>query len=67
VSDDEPVRIANEFAEVELRIVDTRNGQRLEIRLPRTGRSVRLCPVELESLTWQSPEWYTALLEQQPE
>ena len=62
----EPVRIANEFAEVEVRLVDTHNGQRLEIRSPRLGTSVRLDPVELESLTWQTPEWYSALLTDQP-
>jgi hypothetical protein len=60
---DEPIRLANEFAEVEIRLVDTHNGQRLEIRSPRLGRVVRLCPLELESLTWQTPEWFSALLE----
>ena len=66
MSDGEPVRIANEFAEVEVRVVDTHNGQRLEIRSARLGKVVRLCPMELESLTWQSPEWFSALLADQP-
>jgi hypothetical protein len=63
VTDDANViRLANEFAEVEVRLVDTRNGQRLEIRSPRLDKVVRLCPLELESLTWQPPEWFSALL-----
>ena len=61
--DRDVIRLANEFAEVELAVVDTGNGQRLEIRSPRLGRAVRLCPLELESLTWQTPEWFSALLE----
>jgi len=61
-----PQRLGNEFAEVEVRLVDTRNGQRLEIRSRRLGKVVRLCPVELESLTWQTPRWYSSLLSDQP-
>jgi hypothetical protein len=56
--------LANEFAVVQVRTVQTRNGVRLEISAPRLGRSVRLCPLELEALTWQPPETFSALLEQ---
>jgi hypothetical protein len=54
--------LANEFAEVHLTLVRTRNGLRLRIRDPKGGRSVELCPVELESLTWQEPEVFSGFL-----
>jgi hypothetical protein len=59
----EPIIIANEFAEVEVRKVHTRNGVRLEIRSPRAGYVVRLDALELEALSWQSPETFSRLLE----
>jgi hypothetical protein len=54
--------LANEFAEVHLSLVRTHNGARLRIRDPKGGRSVDLCPVELESLTWQTPEVFSGFL-----
>lgn len=60
---DEPTVIANEFAEVLVRRVRTRNGVRLEIRSPRMDRSIRLDALELESLTWQDPEVFSGFLE----
>lgn len=54
--------IANEFAAVEVRRLQTRNGVRLEIRVPRTDRSVTLDAMALEGLTWQTPEALSALL-----
>jgi hypothetical protein len=42
---------------------ETRNGVRLEVRSPRLQRSIRLDPVALESLTWQTPEGLAAILE----
>lgn len=59
----ETIVIANEFAHVELRKVWTRNGERLEIRSPRLDRQIRLDPLELESLTWQTTETFTGFLE----
>lgn len=59
----EYVEIANEFAYVRVRTVHTRNGMRLEITSPRLGRGIRLCPVELETLTWQTPETFSGFLE----
>ncbi len=50
----EPITVANEFAEVEVRREDTRNGSRLLISAPRTGRSISLDALELEALTWQN-------------
>ena len=39
---EQPITVANEFAEVEVRRVDTRNGSRLLISAPRAGRSISL-------------------------
>jgi hypothetical protein len=55
--------LANEYARVEVRAVTTRNGVRLEIAAPQLGRSIRLCPLELEALTWQSHETFSGFLE----
>jgi hypothetical protein len=35
---------------------------RLEIVSPRLGRGIRLCPVELEALTWQSHDRFSEML-----
>lgn len=56
------VRMANEFAAVEIRRVDTHNGVRLEIVAPRLGRAIRLCPLELETLTWQDHSTFSRFL-----
>jgi hypothetical protein len=60
--DDEPVELANEYAAVQVRKVHTRNGVRLEILSPKLGRGIRLCPLELEALTWQDHEMFSELL-----
>lgn len=54
--------IGNEFSEVHVSLVRTRNGTRLRIRNAKSDREVLLCPLELESLTWQSPDLFTELL-----
>ena len=56
--------LSNEFASVRVRRVYTRNGVRLEISSPRLGRSIRLDPLALESLTWQPPETFSNFLRQ---
>lgn len=59
----EPViRLANEFTEVVVERVRTRNGARLRISVPSSGRQVMLCPLELEALAWQDHELFSALL-----
>lgn len=58
----EPLELANEYASVLVRKVHTRNGVRLEIVAPQLGRGIRLCPLELESLTWQTHETFSAFL-----
>ena len=60
--DDGAITIGNEFAEVRVRRVQTRNGSRLLIESPRTGQYVALCPLELEALTWQPPQTFTAMI-----
>lgn len=56
------IRIANEYAEVLVHKVMTRNGARLRIRDVRSEREVLLCPLELEALTWQTPEAFSVML-----
>lgn len=59
---DEVLSIANEFADIRLRKIYTRNGERLEIEAPRRGHRIRLDAVELESLTWQTAETFSGFL-----
>ena len=60
----EPViRLANEFSEVVVELVRTRNGARLRISVPSSGRQIMLCPLELEALAWQDHELFDALLQ----
>lgn len=59
---DKPIAIANEFAEVEVRRLDTRNGSRLLISAPKTGRSISLDALELEALTRQNPRTLAAMV-----
>jgi hypothetical protein len=58
-----PIRLANEFSEVVVERVQTRNGARLRISVPASGRSILLCPLELEALTWQDHELFSRLLQ----
>jgi hypothetical protein len=53
---EQTVEIANEFAYVHVRKVQTRNGERLEIESPRRGRLIRLDPLELEAIACQDDE-----------
>jgi hypothetical protein len=57
------IRLANEFSEVVVERVQTRNGVRLRICVPASGRSILLCPLELEILTWQDHELFSRLLQ----
>ncbi|PTQ55805.1 MAG: hypothetical protein BSOLF_1456 [Candidatus Carbobacillus altaicus] len=54
--------IGNEFTQVIIRKVYTRNGERLEIFSPKLDRTIWLDPLALESLTWQEPEVFTSFL-----
>lgn len=61
-TDDPPIRISNEFADIWIRKVHTRNGQRLEIHAHRRGYRILLDAVELESLSWQTADTFSAFL-----
>ena len=59
----EPViELGNEFTSVVVERVRTRNGIRLRIFAPASGREILLCPLELEALTWQDHELFSRLL-----
>lgn len=69
-SGDEPdesvIVVANEFADVRVRRIRTRNGVRLEIFSPRRGTRVHLDAVELDLLSFQEPEVFSEMLERTP-
>lgn len=56
------IEIANEFAQVRVSRVETRNGARLLIESPKSGQWIALCPLELEALTWQGPQTFSAMI-----
>jgi hypothetical protein len=56
------ISLGNEFAEIRVSRVQTRNGSRLLIESTRTGQWVALCPLELESLTWQGPRTFSEMI-----
>jgi hypothetical protein len=58
----EPITIANEFTEVEVRRVDTRNGSRLLISAPKSGRWISLDALEVEALTRQNTRTLAAMV-----
>lgn len=62
-----PIVIANEFADVVVRKVETRNGVRLELWSPRRGTCVRYDAVALDVLSYQEPEFITGLLSRTPQ
>jgi len=50
----ERLTVANEFTEVTVARVDTRNGSRLLISSPKSGRWITLDALEVEALTCQN-------------
>lgn len=58
----EPISVANEFTEVVVRRVETRNGSRLLISAPRSGEWISLDALEIEALTWQNPRTLAAMV-----
>ncbi|GAB2962171.1 hypothetical protein LWP59_26400 [Amycolatopsis acidiphila] len=56
------ITIGNEFAEIRVAKVETRNGTRLLIEAPKSGQWVALCPLELEALTWQNTATFSAMI-----
>lgn len=43
--------------------IETGKGERIEIRSTETGESIRLDPLELESLTWQNEDELSTILD----
>lgn len=58
----EAIVIANEFSEIRVVRVETRNGSRLLIESPKSGQWITLCPLELESLTWQNSATFSRMI-----
>jgi hypothetical protein len=58
----EPLTVANEFTEVVVRRVDTRNGSRLLISAPKTGGWISLDALEVEALTRQNTRTLAAMV-----
>lgn len=61
-SNNQELKISNEFATITVRKVFTGNGQRLEIESSRDNLSIRLDALQLESLTWQNADLFSILL-----
>ncbi len=57
------IELGNEFTRVVVERVRTRNGARLRISVPASGREILLCPLELEALTWQDHDLFSRLLQ----
>lgn len=58
----DPLTIANEFSEIRVRHVETRNGARLLIESPRSGQWIALDPLELEAVTWQTTRTFSEMI-----
>jgi hypothetical protein len=58
----EPLTVANEFTEVVVRRIDTRNGSRLLICAPKSGRWISLDALEVEALTRQNARTLAAMV-----
>ncbi|AGT32695.1 MULTISPECIES: hypothetical protein [Bacillales] len=62
MADEPQMIVGNEFTQVIIRKIYTRNGERVEIVSPKLKRSIQLDPLALESLTWQDIEVFTGFL-----
>lgn len=58
----EPITVANEFADVVVQRVETRNGTRLLIQSPKSGQWITLDALEVEALTWQNTHTLAAMV-----
>ncbi len=58
----ETITIANEFTDVTVRRVDTRNGARLLITSAKSGQWITLDALEVEALTWQNTRTLAAMV-----
>lgn len=60
---EEPITISSEFAQARVSKASTDEGERLHIEAPKLGYEIRLDPHELEWLTLQDYETFSAWLE----
>lgn len=58
----DPIVIGNEFSEIRVSRVETRNGSRLLVESPKSGQWIALDPLELEALTWQTTATFSAMI-----
>lgn len=65
VREGEPFGIGNEFTGVEVRKVWTRQGERLSIFVPRTGKRTLLDAMQLEIVAAQDAERFSELFERE--
>lgn len=61
VGADEWFGVANEFTGVQVRRVQTRNGERLQLWVPARGYSALLDAMQLEIIAAQDPQIFSAL------
>ncbi|MGC1210365.1 MAG: hypothetical protein WA890_03730 [Micromonospora sp.] len=61
-----PIVVSNEFADVVVTQVRSRNGVRLDIWSPRRGSRIQLDAVALDCLSYQSPDVITQMLAEKP-
>lgn len=61
-----PILVSNEFADVVVSRVHSRNGVRLDIWSPRRGTRIQLDAVALDCLSYQSPDIITRMLTEKP-
>ena len=64
---DDYTEISNDAAIARVRKVRTGNGVRLEIYAPEKDSRVYLDPLNIESLSWQTPQTFMDTLEDTPE
>ncbi|NMI00647.1 hypothetical protein [Pseudonocardia acidicola] len=57
----EPFGIGNEFTGVQVRKVWTKQGERLELTVPRSGYRILLDAMQLEIIAAQDPERFSEL------
>lgn len=64
IDESKEIRIVNEFADVTVKKVDTRNGHRLSIQSQKG--SIELDATSLECISWQDKELFSELLGENP-
>jgi len=57
------ITVTNEFAEAIVRVIELDGKQHLELEASKLDYKTRLCPIEAETVTWQTTETFTDFLE----